>query len=1210
VTASPTILANTILSNGSMAVLAGNPYRQVTSSTYYGFDDLQVAIVSANNSPVTLNQSAGNLSFASSGDSPNGAVPSDYGDPNGDETSGGGTIKGLANGDMAIVTWGNQNHNYDLQILNGSLGTVSAPVVLASDLQGSSPTQGNPSAVVASNGSEFVVAWNVDDITGLQYQEFSLTGAALGSVQTVKAPTANNPNFGNTNSGFGNSVAIDSQGNVILGFSAEDIYHSGYFEEYNSSGTLIGSSTGGVMGSAGIKNQEQAPNFVPLAGGGFVTVGYTASGSYNNTSATWSGSFTLNVQEISATGAVSTVATVGGFSGAVQTRIAGAPQLLSNGDIAFQEDSGQTGDQPANDWDVFDPTTNTLTRAALTITPGANNATLTPFANDYYANYVPPPVANLSGNGFATLSVNSSNQLVASGLQVSASVVNPPAITGLTSGTDSGTQGDNKTDDATPSITGTSAANDTITVYLDGSNSALGTTTADGGGNWTYNFGSALSLGGHSITATATASSTTSSASTAYDLTIDAAPVVASIDRIDASANNASSDAWTVTFSQSVSGVTAADFSTALTGTAGDTSLSISGGGTTYTLTANGATGDGTLGLNLKANSTGITDSSGDAVTAGFTGQIYTIQHSAPVVTTSNISVSGGSGPGGAFEIGDTVTAEWDDSASGDNNTDTISAGGVTMNFSAFGGSSAVTATNGGGVWTATYTIAAGNIDTTTAHVAVTATDFVGNATTTSSAAATVDNEQPAVTTNAQNVTFTGGGAAMTLDSGIAVSDLGGSALSGATIAITSGFQVGDTLGFVNANGITGSFDAGTGVLTLSGSATLADYQAALASVTYGFNPANGDPTIGGSDTSRAISWSVTDGVVSSASATSGVSVVHAPPILPPGSPNVTFTGGGAPVDLDNAIAVSDPDSGGSLSGATVAITGGFQAGDMLGFVNANGITGSYNAGTGALTLSGSATIADYQAALASVTYSFSPANGDPTVGGSHTSRAISWSVTDGVASSASATSGVSVVHAPPTVSVGSPSVTFAGGGAAVTLDSAIAVSDPDSGGSLTGATVAITGGLQAGDTLGFVNANGITGSYNAGTGALTLSGSATIADYQAALASVTYSFSPANGDPTIRGADTGRTVGWSVTDGVASSTLATSSLGEAPPTGSGGGRLQSQCLDCGFGHNADRHNVVSHRRQRERRRTLRGNNRSRACDVERRRLLVLRSRR
>ena len=37
----------------------------------------------------------------------------------------------------------------------------------------------------------------------------------------------------------------------------------------------------------------------------------------------------------------------------------------------------------------------------------------------------------------------------------------------------------------------------------------------------------------------------------------------------------------------------------------------------------------------------------------------------------------------------------------------------------------------------------------------------------------------------------------------------------------------------------------------------------------------------------------------------------------------------------------------------------------MLGFVNQNGITGSYNAATGVLTLTGTATVAQYQAALA-----------------------------------------------------------------------------------------------------------------------------------------------------------------------------------------------------------------------------------------------------
>ena len=42
-----------------------------------------------------------------------------------------------------------------------------------------------------------------------------------------------------------------------------------------------------------------------------------------------------------------------------------------------------------------------------------------------------------------------------------------------------------------------------------------------------------------------------------------------------------------------------------------------------------------------------------------------------------------------------------------------------------------------------------------------------------------------------------------------------------------------DVLGFTNQNGITGTYSNSTGVLTLAGSASVADYQNALASVTY-----------------------------------------------------------------------------------------------------------------------------------------------------------------------------------------------------------------------------------------------------------------------------------------------------------------------------------------------------------------------------------------
>jgi uncharacterized repeat protein (TIGR01451 family) len=61
------------------------------------------------------------------------------------------------------------------------------------------------------------------------------------------------------------------------------------------------------------------------------------------------------------------------------------------------------------------------------------------------------------------------------------------------------------------------------------------------------------------------------------------------------------------------------------------------------------------------------------------------------------------------------------------------------------------------------------------------------------------------------------------------------STLVGATVSISSGLaSTEDALGFTTQNGITGSYDASTGVLTLSGTASVAAYQTALRSVTFG----------------------------------------------------------------------------------------------------------------------------------------------------------------------------------------------------------------------------------------------------------------------------------------------------------------------------------------------------------------------------------------
>jgi large repetitive protein len=93
-----------------------------------------------------------------------------------------------------------------------------------------------------------------------------------------------------------------------------------------------------------------------------------------------------------------------------------------------------------------------------------------------------------------------------------------PLITSF--GQDSGTAGDGITNDTTPTLYGTSSANASIEIF-DGVTS-LGTTTADGAGNWSFTT-AALGEGDHEFTAVATAPGgyTASDPSAALELTVD-----------------------------------------------------------------------------------------------------------------------------------------------------------------------------------------------------------------------------------------------------------------------------------------------------------------------------------------------------------------------------------------------------------------------------------------------------------------------------------------------------------------------------------------------------------------------------------------------------------------------------------------------------------------------------------------------------------------
>jgi uncharacterized repeat protein (TIGR01451 family) len=143
----------------------------------------------------------------------------------------------------------------------------------------------------------------------------------------------------------------------------------------------------------------------------------------------------------------------------------------------------------------------------------------------------------------------------------------------------------------------------------------------------------------------------TASTSTDNSVTFDPVfPVVIGIVRVGSNPTNAANVQFTVTFSQTVSGVDTSDFSLATSGTTGATIASVSGSGTTRTVAVNSGSGSGTIGLNLVDDDT-IVDTNGTPLggqgvgNGNFTGQVYTIDKTAPQagdLVAANITTGGG----------------------------------------------------------------------------------------------------------------------------------------------------------------------------------------------------------------------------------------------------------------------------------------------------------------------------------------------------------------------------------------------------------------------------------------------------------------------------------------------------------------------------------------------------------------------------------------
>ncbi|HNA88654.1 MAG TPA: Ig-like domain-containing protein [Anaerolineales bacterium] len=139
------------------------------------------------------------------------------------------------------------------------------------------------------------------------------------------------------------------------------------------------------------------------------------------------------------------------------------------------------------------------------------------------------------------------------------------------------------------------------------------------------------------------------------------APNVSSITRVNANPTSASTVDFTVTFTESVTGVDASDFSLTTTGVTGASITNVTGTGSTRTVSVNTGSGNGTIRLDKVFNAT-IADLTGNAINGvPFTsGESYTVDknHAPTNITLSNNSINENTATGSTIGTFSTTDAD------------------------------------------------------------------------------------------------------------------------------------------------------------------------------------------------------------------------------------------------------------------------------------------------------------------------------------------------------------------------------------------------------------------------------------------------------------------------------------------------------------------------------------------------------------------------
>lgn len=381
----------------------------------------------------------------------------------------------------------------------------------------------------------------------------------------------------------------------------------------------------------------------------------------------------------------------------------------------------------------------------------------------------------------------------------------------------------------------------------------------------------------------------------------------------------------------------------------------------------------------------------------------------------------------------------------------------------------------------------------------------------------TAVNQAPIVEAGMGETYIAGSGADIGLLPSITVRDSDSPTLESLTVTLdATTYQQGeDVLSYEVADGITGTFNGLLGRLQLNGTASAADYSAALLRVKYRNTSTSATPGI------REISITASDGnamnssatahqrllVVSASTSLQGVTLGGLPTSAVTASnddgnfvlaPNLTL--------IDNDMVVD------TLLGVDVAITGNFMPGDD--FLRVEGLPvgmdSSYDLMTGVLSITGEVPVDWYEYMLQQVTYSNRSMVRDGVA------RTISFTIHDGFTKGTTQTMTVQA-EALPVVETGFETLVYKHGRSSEVIDAGIAVMYKGNT-LLTGATVAFSWDYQADqDRLIYTPQHGITGTFDEATGMLTLRGTTFVANYESALRSIQYMNTRTNPIPGLR---------------------------------------------------------------------------------------------